>query len=119
MTSSQPSDNNSSASSITVNLFLGSTSFLASQIQGLLEAPEGQQVVVRHEVHEATGGGNENVAAHLELLTLALGGSAAIDDAGSQHGSVAQAAGLVEDLTCQLTSRTDDKYQRLGTNTVQ
>ena len=64
----------------------------------LLEATEGEQIVVLHEVHEATGGGDEDVASHLELLVLALGGSTTIDDARTQHGAVAQTTSLVEDL---------------------
>jgi hypothetical protein len=62
----------------------------------LLEAAEGEQVVVLHEVHEATGGGDEDVATHLELLALALGRSATIDDARTQHGAVAQTTSLLD-----------------------
>ena len=55
----------------------------------LLQAVEGQQVDVGHEVHEATRRGDENVAAHLELLTLIPAGGATVDDARTQHSAVA------------------------------
>jgi hypothetical protein len=64
----------------------------------LLETTEGEQVVVLHEVHQATGGGNEDVATHLELLALVLGRSTTVDDARAQHRAVTETTSLVKDL---------------------
>jgi hypothetical protein len=60
----------------------------------LLETTEGQKVVVLHEVHEATGSGDEDVATHLELLALVLGRSTTVHDARTQHSAVAETTSL-------------------------
>jgi hypothetical protein len=84
----------------------------------LLEAAERQQVVVAHEVHKTTGGGDEDVASHLELLALVLGGSTTVDDARSQHSAVAETASLIEDLAGKLAGGADDQHQRLSADAV-
>jgi hypothetical protein len=84
----------------------------------LLEAAERQQVVVAHEVHKTTGGGDEDVASHLELLALVLGGSTTVDDARAQHSAVAETASLIEDLASKLAGGADDQHERLSADTV-
>ena len=60
-----------------------------TRLLDLLQAVEGQQVDVRHKVHEPTRSRDENVTAHLELFPLIPAGSAAVDDARTQHSAVA------------------------------
>jgi len=60
-----------------------------ARLLDLLKPVERKQVDIGHEVHEATRRGDENVAAHLELLTLIPAGGATVDDARTQHSTVA------------------------------
>lgn len=85
---------------------------------GELETTEREQVQVLHEVHETTGGRNQDVAAHLQLLTLVTGRSTTVDHARTQHRAVAQTACFVEDLASQLSGGTNNEDKRLSTNLV-
>jgi hypothetical protein len=117
--SSHPEDSSSSASSITVNLCMSDKVLrMHEDIVDLLEAPKGQQVDVAHEVHQAARRSDEDIAAHLELLALIPRRGTTVDDTGAQHGAVAQATGLIEDLAGKLASRADDQDQRLSTDTI-
>jgi hypothetical protein len=60
----------------------------------LLETLQRKQVVLAHEVHQATRGGDENITPHLELLALVLGRRTTIDDARTQHSAVTQSTRL-------------------------
>jgi hypothetical protein len=74
----------------------------------LLETLQRKQVVLAHEVHQATRGGDENITTHLELLALVLGRSTTVYNARTQHGAVAQTTSLIKDLTSKLAGRADD-----------
>lgn len=83
-----------------------------------LEATEGQQIEVLHEVHKATRSGNENVTAHLERFTLAARRRSTVYHTRAQHRTVTQTTSLVKDLAGQFSSWAYDKNERLGANAV-
>ena len=55
----------------------------------LLETTEREQVHVLRKVHESAWSGDEDITTHLQLLALILCRCTAIDDARTQHGTVA------------------------------
>lgn len=84
----------------------------------LLEASKRKEFRVLEKVHQASGGGDENITTHLQLLALVRGWTTAICYAWAKHGSVTQATALIEDLASQFAGRTSDQYQRLSADTV-
>lgn len=60
-----------------------------ARLRDLLQAVEGQQVDVGHEVHQATRRGDKNITAHLELLALIPARCTTVDDARTQHSTIA------------------------------
>lgn len=71
-----------------------------------------------HEINDATGGADENITSFLKLLPLETSRCTAVNNTGAQHGAVAQAASIVEDLRGQLASWTDNQNQRLCSNPI-
>jgi hypothetical protein len=118
MASSHPEESISSASSMTVNLAYCQYSTIKGRIVYSLEAIERQEIELRHEVKQSSRSGNENIAPHLELLSLQPGGGTTIDDAWTKHGAVAQSTSFIEDLACKLTGWANDKDQRLRTHAI-
>ena len=71
------------------------------------------------EVLEATRSRDEDITALHHLFALILDGTTTIGHTRAKHGAVGQAASMIEDLSCQLTSRRQNEDQRLGTNRVE
>lgn len=71
-----------------------------------------------HEVNQATRSGNEDITALLELLLLVNQRSTPIHNAGAQHGTVAQTASLIKDLSGKLPGRSNHKHQRFSANSI-
>jgi hypothetical protein len=62
-----------------------------------------------HEVHEATGRGDEDVATAVKILQLHALFSASVDADGAQAGAPGELARFVVDLTGQLASGGEDQ----------
>lgn len=87
-------------------------------VDHLLDAAQGENVRLVHEIDNATGGANQDVAALLKLLALKTRGSTTIGDARTKHRAVAETTGLVKDLGGQLTSGADNQHKRLTPNSI-
>lgn len=79
----------------------------------VLDAAQRQDVRTLHHVDQTARRGDENITALLQLINLVAHRSASIDDARSEHGTVAKLSGLVEDLNCEFSSRNHDDDQGL------
>lgn len=83
-----------------------------------LEATEREQVEILHEVHQATRSGDEDVAAHLQLLALVTSRGTTVDYTWAQHSTVAQTTSLIKDLAGQLASWAHNEHKRLSADAV-
>lgn len=72
----------------------------------------------RHEVKQTSRCCNENVAPTLKLVLLLSLWRTTVRYARSQHGTIAETAGFIEDLGAQLTSGSNDQDQRLGADGI-
>ena len=80
----------------------------------VLEATKSQNARAVDEINQTAGGSNEDIATLAEEPDLISDGSATVDDAWTQHGTIAKLAGLVEDLDSKFTGGNDDKHERLS-----
>lgn len=101
--------------------FLGPV--LVEQLVGLvddcvLDAAHGDDIRLIHERAHTSGGGDENVAALAEIAHLLAHRVATVGGAWTEHGLVAHAARLIENLNRQLARGDDDDHKGLGANTV-
>ena len=84
----------------------------------LLDPSEREQAPALHEVLQATGSSDEDIAAFAKLVHLLASRSAAVHDARTKHGAVAKTTSLVKDLSRKLPSWRNDEDKWLGANTV-
>ena len=80
------------------------------------QATKGENVGALDEINEAARRGHQDVTALGELDDLLAYGTATVDNAGTKHGTVAELAGLVEDLNSELAGRSDNDNKRLSAN---
>jgi hypothetical protein len=81
-----------------------------------LDASHREDVRLVHQVLKTARGTDEEVAALAKLLKVDTDRNTAVRADGAQHGTVAKATSLVEDLLSQLAGRDDDNDKRLGTD---
>lgn len=71
-----------------------------------------------HKVEQTTWCGNQDITPATKFLLLLAFRSTAVRNAWSQHGSIAQATSLIEDLGAKLAGWSDNQDQRLCANRV-
>ena len=68
----------------------------------------GERIGSAHEVVETTGSSNENIAPLAQGFGLLSDGTSAINNTRPKHRSVAELAGLIENLSRQLAGWGND-----------
>lgn len=86
--------------------------------RGSPDATQGQYMGHGHEVKKPSRRRNKNVASTLKFLLLLPLWRTTIRDAWPQHGPIAQPTGLIENLSAQFASRSNNQDQRLGADSI-
>ena len=92
--------------------------FVSFVNDNVLESIETEDIRSVHEIDEATGGANKDIAALLQILNGVEDAWTSVYDARAKHRTVRELQSLLEDLHSKFASRNDDQNQWLSSNTT-